>query len=104
MSRSSWATRSWSLAIRSKAAAGWSGSCRSTRVRSGCVEGDVVDDEAGLEAGVLGAGEGQGHGLSGVGGDVEGLLGVAGGGVEVAVGGQGGAADLDGEFVVGGGG
>src|SRR4029079_18803861 len=53
-------------------------------------QGGVVDDPAGLQVGVLGHGEADGDGLSLVGGQVEGLLGVGGVGADVGVGGQGG--------------
>src|SRR5215468_9897394 len=63
-------------------------------------QGGVVDDEGGLEGGVLGAGEQQGHRLAGEAADVERLLAVAGSMVQVGVGGQGGPAQLHGELVV----
>lgn len=70
---------------------------------AGGVEGDVVEDEARLEAGVLGPGEGEAHGLARERRHVERLLYVAGGLVEVRVRRQCRTADLRRQLVVRGG-
>src|SRR5215510_635015 len=74
---------------------------RMCRVRSGDVEGGVVDDERRLPRRVLGAGERQRDGLPGERGQVERPLGVPGGAVEVRERGDGGRVDLDSQRVAG---